>query len=326
MSTNPWGEEEHKEGSPMPTGPEWKLLEKAVLASVEEQRRARRWGIFFKLLTFGLIFSVFFTFSPGHIEEKAVSGAHTAVVDVYGEIAEDSEASAENVISGLRDAFKAPNARAVVMRINSPGGSPVQAAAVYDEIHRLRKQYKDKKIYAVISDVGASGAYYMAAAADQIYVSPASLVGSIGVIMGGFGFEDLIKKLGVERRVMTAGEHKAIGDPFAPMKPEERAHIQKMLDTIHKQFIAAVRQGRGNRLKETPDMFSGLFWTGEQAVSLGLADGFATVDEVARDVIKAEPVIDYTANPSPLDNALKKLGVSAGTSLAQHAMAGWSLH
>lgn len=318
MAGNPWGSEESDKGSAATGGREWQLIEKAVMASVEEQRRSRRWGIFFKALTFLYIFGLIIFLSPGNIDEKAVGGPHTAVVDVYGEIADGAEANADSIIEGLRDAFKAPHSRAVIMRINSPGGSPVQSAYVYDEIMRLKAAHKDKKLYAVITDVGASGAYYMASAADQIYVNPASLVGSIGVIMGGFGLEELIKKMGIERRVMTAGEHKAIGDPFAPVKPEEREHIQKMLDTIHQQFITAVRQGRGQRLKETPDMFSGLFWTGEQAVELGLADGFGSVDQVARNIVKAEETIDYTPMPNPFDNMLKKLGVSAGTAMAQN--------
>ncbi len=300
-------------------GREWQILEKAVLASVEEQRRARRWGIFFKILTFLYIF--FFlalVFSPSHHgggKGGEFAGPHTAVVEVSGEIADGSDANADDINAGLKEAFEAKNSKAVILRINSPGGSPVQSAYVYEEIRRLRSQYPAKKVYAVITDIGASGAYYIASAADQIYVSPASLVGSIGVIMPGVGVQGLMQKLGLEDRTMTAGAHKAIMNPMAPVSPEEKAHVQKLLNTIHQQFITAVRQGRGQRLKETPDMFSGLFWTGQQAVELGLADGFGSVKSVAKQA-GAEELVDYTNEKNPMDNLIRKLGASMGEAVA----------
>jgi protease-4 len=238
------------------------------------------------------------------------------VVQVNGEIADDTEANADAIIAGLQAAFEAPKSKAVVMRINSPGGSPVQSAYVYDEIRRLRAQHKDKKLYAVITDMGASGAYYIAAAADQIYVNQGSLVGSIGVIMQGFGVEGLMQKLGVENRTMTAGEHKAILSPFEPMKPDEVAHVNALLQAVHQQFITAVKQGRGQRLKDDPKIFSGLFWTGQQAVDLGLADGFGSVDSVARTVVQAENVVDYSEMPDPLSGLIRKLGTSMGDAVA----------
>ncbi len=315
MAENPWGNgPRNTEGR----APEWALLEKVVTASVDEQRRSRRWGIFFKLLTFAYLFLLIFLFMGPGKGDKAVelTGEHTGVVNVYGPIADDAEANAEAIIEGLQAAFKAKNSKAVVLRINSPGGSPVQSAYVYDEIRKLRAQYPNKKLYAVITDMGASGAYYMAAAADQIYVSPASLVGSIGVIMQGFGVQGLMQKLGVEDRTMTAGQHKAIMNPFEAVSPEEKAHVQAMLDAIHQQFITAVKQGRGQRLAANPDIFSGLFWTGQQAVDLGLADGFGSLATVAKGVAGAEEVVDYTISPHPLDNVLKRFGVSVGEAFA----------
>lgn len=298
-------------------GREWQILEKAVLASVSEQRKARRWGIFFKLLTFVYILVIIVLLaSPGkHGASVESSAEHIAVVELNGEIADSQDANADDIIDGLTDAFEAKNSKAVVLRINSPGGSPVQSAYVYDAIRQLRTKYPNKKLYAVITDIGASGAYYIAAAADQIYVSPASLVGSIGVIMQGFGVQGLTQKIGIEDRTMTAGQHKAIMNPMAPISPEEKAHVQKMLDTIHQQFIAAVKQGRGQRLKETPDMFSGLFWTGQQAVEMGLADGFGSVKTVGK-LVGADEQVDYTQNKNPMDNLIRKLGTSMGEAVA----------
>jgi protease-4 len=308
MADNPWGS---SPSTPSSRGREWDVLEKVLMASVEEQRRARRWGIFFKLMTFFyLAWLVWAIFGARGVEKGAIAGEHTAMVEISGEISDDSRANADAIIEGLQAAFDAPKSKAVVLRINSPGGSPVQAAYVYDEIRRLRSLHKDKKVYAVITDMGASGAYYIASAADQIYVSPASLVGSIGVIMQGFGVQGLMQKLGVEDRTLTAGAHKAILSPFEPMKPEEKEHIKNMLEAIHQQFIAAVKQGRGQRLKDTPDLFSGLFWTGQQAVELGLADGFGSVDSVARNVVGAEDVVDYSVEPDPVSSVLRRLGTS----------------
>jgi protease-4 len=298
-------------------GKEWELLEKVAMASVQEQRKARRWGIFFKFLTFGYLFIVLSLMLHGGADKAgSIRGDHTAVVNITGEIADGKDANADTINQGLEAAFKAKSSKAVILNINSPGGSPVQSAYVYEEIRSLRKQYPAKKVYAVIGDLGASGAYYIASAADDIYVSPASLVGSIGVIMQGFGVQGLVQKLGVEDRTMTAGAHKAIMSPFKEVTPEEKAHIQGLLDSIHQQFIAAVKQGRGNRLKETPDTFSGLFWTGQQAVGMGLADGYGSVQTVARDIVHAKDVEDYTVSGSGFDKALKKLGVTMGDEVA----------
>lgn len=305
--------------SPPQSGKEWQILEKAVMASVEEQKRARRWGIFFKVLTFlYLFFLLALLFSPDrHGGAQTEFGQdHTAVVEINGEISDASDANADDIIAGLRDAFEAKHSKAVVLRINSPGGSPVQSSYVYDEIRKLQAEHKTKKVYAVITDIGASGAYFIASAADQIYVNPSSLVGSIGVIMPGVGVQGLVQKLGIEDRTMTAGQHKAILNPMGPVSPEEKAHVQKVLDTVHQQFISAVKQGRGQRLKETPDMFSGLFWTGQQAVDLGLADGFGSVQTVAKQVIKAEELVDYTTEKNAMDNLIRKLGASMGDAIA----------
>lgn len=314
MAENPWGSGPRPEEG----GREWALLEKVALASIQEQRRSRRWGIVFKVLTFLYLFALLGLLAHSQHGDgtAALAGTHTAVVNITGEIADDKDANAEQIDTGLENAFKAKNSKAVILRINSPGGSPVQAAYVYDEIRSLRKQYPSKKVYAVITDMGASGAYYIAAAADDIYVSPASLVGSIGVIMQGFGVQGLMQKLGVEDRTMTAGTHKAILSPFREVTPEEKAHVQMLLDTIHQQFIKAVKDGRGARLKITPDTFSGLFWTGQQAVDLGLADGFGSVESVAKNVVGAEDVVDYTESGTPFEHALKKFGVIMGDEVA----------
>lgn len=312
MADDPWGNGPASSPPPaeQPKGQEWMLLEKVLLASVEEQRRARRWGVFFRLLTFlYILWFAWMIFGGGGVGKAAIAGAHTAVVDINGEISDIAEANAEAIIEGLQAAFDSPGSKAIVLRINSPGGSPVQSAYVYDEIRRLRSQHKDKKLYAVITDMGASGAYYIAASADQIYVNPSSLVGSIGVIMQGFGVEGLMRKMGVENRTLTAGEHKAILSPFEPMTPEEQAHVQALLEGVHQQFISAVKQGRGQRLKDEPQLFSGLFWTGQQAVELGLADGFGSVGSVARNVVGAEEIVDYTRRPDPLSGLISQLGV-----------------
>jgi len=301
-------------------GKSWKLLEKTLLASVQEQRRARRWGIFFKLLTFLYLFGILVLFSPlVDMEKGSVGGTgHTALVELRGVIADQEEASADNLVSSLRAAFKDPKTKAVVMRINSPGGSPVQAGYVYDEIRRLRTEYPDIKLYAVITDLGASGAYYIASAADQIYADKASLVGSIGVTAAGYGFVGAMEKLGVERRTYTAGEHKAFLDPFQPQKPEETAFWQSVLETTHKQFIASVKQGRGERLKdkEHPELFSGLIWSGEQALDLGLVDALGSAGYVAREVVGEKDLVDFTIKESPFDRFSKRLGASVAEHLA----------
>lgn len=297
---------------------EWQLIEKMLLSAQDEQRKARRWGIFFKLLGFGYLFVLLMVLtwsSDPHGTEKTAE--HVALVDVSGVIMPDGDAGADAIIGGLRDAFKASHAKAVIVRINSPGGSPVQAGIIYDEMRRLRAEHPDKKLYAVISDVGASGGYYIAAAADEIYVDKASIVGSIGVIMNGFGAEELMHKLGVENRTMTAGENKAILSPFAPVDPAQKQHVQAMLDNIHAQFIVAVKEGRGDRLKDDPAVFSGLFWTGEQAVALGLADGLGTSSRVARDIVGVEEIVDYSYQRSPFEKLAERFGAQVGTAMAE---------
>lgn len=298
----------------------WKLLEKTLLAGVQEQKRARRWGIFFKLLTFVYLFGALALFAPQmDLQDAAARGkAHTAVVEVRGMIADQEPASADNVVGSLRAAFKDPNTKGVVLRINSPGGSPVQSGYIYDEIRRLRAEHKEIKVYAVITDLGASGAYYIASAANAIYADKASLVGSIGVTASGFGFVGVMDKLGVDRRIYTAGEHKAFLDPFQPPKDEETAFWKTVLETTHKQFIASVKQGRGERLKdkEHPELFSGLIWSGEQALQLGLIDGLGSTSYVAREVIGAKELVDYTHEETPLDRFAKKLGASVAEHVA----------
>ncbi|OEC46027.1 peptidase S49 [Pseudomonas sp. 1D4] len=298
----------------------WKLLEKAVLAGVQEQRRARRWGIFFKLLTFFYLFGALLMFSPlFDLQKTAARGeTHTALVEVRGMIADNEAASADNIVSSLRAAFEDPKTKGVVLRINSPGGSPVQSGYIYDEIRRLRGEHPDTKVYAVITDLGASGAYYIASAADEIYADKASLVGSIGVTAASFGFVDLMGKLGVERRVYTSGEHKAFLDPFQPQKDDETRFWQGVLDTTHRQFIESVKRGRGDRLKVDghPELFSGLVWSGEQALELGLVDKLGSTSYVAREVIGAKEIVDYTKQDTPFDRFAKRLGASMAEQLA----------
>ena len=298
----------------------WKLLEKTLQVGVVEQRRARRWGIFFKLLTFIYLFAALALFSPLLELGKSSSAAesYTALIDVRGMIAADESASADNIVGSLREAFEDEKVKGIILRINSPGGSPVQSGYVYDEIKRLRGKYPDTKVYAVISDLGASGAYYIASAADEIYADKASLVGSIGVTAATFGFVGTMEKLGVDRRVYTSGEHKAFLDPFQPQKEDETRFWQGVLDTTHKQFIDSVKKGRGDRLKSEghPELFSGLIWTGEQALTLGLVDGLGSSSYVAREVIGAKDIVDFTREESPLDRFTKKLGTSVAERLA----------
>lgn len=295
-----------------------------VLAQVSgelmrDRRNERRWRLASRLAWFLLaLASVWGLASSQRGKASTPNGPHTALVEVRGEIASQSEASAENIISALRSAFEEKSAVAVVMRFNSPGGSPVQAGIVYDEIKRL-KALHHKKLYAVCEEVCASGAYYMAVGADEIFVDKASIVGSIGVLMDGFGFTGTMEKLGVERRLITAGANKGMLDPFSPLKPEQRAYAQAMIDQIHQQFIGVVRAGRGARLHETPDTFSGLFWNGEDAVRQGLADRFGSLDSVARDVVKAEDVVDYTVQENVAERLAKRFGASIGAG-AVHAL------
>jgi len=296
---------------------EWKLIEKTLGGLFIEQRRARRWGIFFKLLTFGYLFALLYLLLAGpHIPVDQAGEAHTAIIDVKGPISADDEANADSIIWSLREAFKEEQAKAIILRINSPGGSPVQSGYIYDEIKRLRQIYTDKPVYAVITDIGASGAYYIAAAADSIYADKASLVGSIGVVAGGFGFVDLMNKVGVERRLYTAGEHKAFLDPFSPKNRDESQLWQQVLNTTHQQFIEQVKIGRGERLKDDPKLFSGLVWTGEQAVELGLIDGLGSTSYVARDLVGVEELVSYMPSPSPWEQIADELGVSFARTLS----------
>ena len=282
---------------------------------MQERRTDRRWRIFFRLAWLGVVLAVLWLVLVDRSRHNAPSGPHTALVELRGEIAAGSDASAELMLSGLRNAFEDAGARAVVLRINSPGGSPVQSGIINDEIRRLKALHK-KKVYAVVEEVCASGAYYIAVAADEIYVDKASIVGSIGVLMDGFGFVGLMDKLGVERRLLAAGSNKGMLDPFTAQDPKQRAYAQAMIDQVHQQFIRVVREGRGQRLKETPETFSGLFWNGEQAVEQGLADKLGNLDYVAREVIQAEEVIDYT----PRDNVAERLAKRFGAAMGEGAM------
>lgn len=295
-----------------------KWLSGFMKETFKEQKTARRWGIVFKLLTFTYLFVALFLFVNTGLFEKDASAKkeHTAMVVVNGVIASDKEANANSIVTSLRAAFKNEHSKAVMLVINSPGGSPVQSGYVNDEIKRLRGLYPDKKLYAVIAELGASGGYYMAVAADEIYADKSSLVGSIGVTASSFGFVDLMEKVGVERRHYTSGEHKAFLDPFSPAKPEEAAFWQGVLDSTHQQFINVVEAGRGDRLvKGNKDLYSGLIWNGEQALALGLIDGLGSPGSVARDVIKAEDIVDYSVKPSVLNSVTERLGLSIGQGL-----------
>lgn len=303
------------------------VLEKLVLASVKEQRKSRNWSIFFKILGFSYLFLLMyliFGHGSGRGDKMAVGAKHTAVVELNGVIATGKPASAETINESLRDAFKNKNTKGVILRINSPGGSPVQAGQIYDEIRRLRAKYPAIPLYAVVEDVCASGGYYAAAAADRIYVDKASLIGSIGVLMDGFGFTGAMEKLGVERRLLTAGANKGFMDPFSPMNPVQREHAQKMLGDIHQQFIKVVREGRGKRLQDVPELFSGLIWSGEQGIKLGLADAYGSVASVAREVIKAEELVDFTKHEDFAERLAKGLGAGAMSNVQQSL--GFSLH
>jgi protease-4 len=297
--------------APAPRGKWDDVVESFARDYLKDRRSERRWRVFFRLAWLTFFVVVFWALLGARNHATAPSGPHTALVEVRGEIAEDSEASAEVLVAAIRSAFEDEGSRAVVLRFNSPGGSPVQAGIINDEIRRLKAIHK-KKVYAVVEETCASGAYYIAVAADEIYADKASIVGSIGVLMDGFGFTGTMEKLGVERRLMTAGENKGIGDPFSPENDKQRALTQRMLDQIHQQFIRVVKQGRGDRLKETPETFSGLFWSGEEAVKLGLADHLGNLDYVAREVIKAEDIIDYTPKENVAERLAKRFGASVG--------------
>lgn len=292
------------------------VISKLAEAGLQEQKRARRWGIFFKLLFFVYLTIILMVYVKPQSDQSDSSHRHTALVELNGEIADGKAASADNIIEALDDAFKNKHSVGVILRINSPGGSPVQAGEIYDEIIRLRKKYPTKHLYAVVTDVCASGGYYVASAADKIYADKASIVGSIGVRMDSFGLVGAMKKLGIESRTLTAGKNKALLDPFKPVNEEAKAQLQNMLDDIHQQFIDAVKSGRGKRLKlNTRDLFSGLIWTGEQAKKIGLVDDLASTAYVARVVIGSSNIVNYTVREDLFDRLAGRIGTSMATSL-----------
>jgi protease IV len=311
----------HSPASSAASGPSNTVWERAVMESValgylKEQRRARQWrnGLRLAWLVFFVVMAWVLLHRGG--SSANTTAPHTAVIEIKGEIDSDGLAGSSAVVTSLRSAFEDQGSQAVVLLINSPGGSPVQAGIINDEILRLKKKH-NKPVYAVVEESCASAAYYIAVAADQIYVDKASIVGSIGVLMDGFGFTGLMDKLGIERRLMTAGENKGFLDPFSAQTKTQRAHAQAMLDQIHQQFIAVVRKGRGERLKETPELFSGLFWNGQRAVELGLADGLGSLDYVARDIVKAEDLVDYTQRDNVAERLAKRFGASVGEGMGR---------
>jgi protease-4 len=300
--------------------PGWErsTIETLLMATVVEQRRARRWRIFFRLAGLAIAL-LFLAVASGLVRapESAGVGRHTAVVEIDGVLESGGGADADAIVAALRAAFEDRATAGVVLRINSPGGSPVQAGIISDEIGRLRGLHPNVPLYAVVEEICASGGYYVAAAADRIYVDKASLVGSIGVLMDGFGFTEAMGKLGVERRLLTAGENKGVLDPFSPLSDSQREHARRMLAVIHQQFIETVRKGRGDRLKDSPELFSGLVWTGATSVELGLADALGSVRSVARDVVKAEDLVDYTRRPNVVERLAKRAGMAAGQVIAR---------
>jgi len=308
-------------------GWEREVIEKLALAAITEQTRARRWGIFFK----SLVFVYLIVLSGVALYPKISQGLggdskdHTAIVNVVGMIAEGKEANAESIIESLRNAVKDKHTKGIILHANSPGGSPVQSSYVYEEIKKIKKEHPSLPVYAVVSDICASGCYFIVSASDKIFVNPSSLVGSIGVLMDGFGFVDGMQKLGVERRLLTAGAHKAMLDPFSPTKEDETHYIQGLLNQVHQQFIGAVKAGRGDRLKENPDMFSGLVWTGEEGVKLGIVDGVGNQDYVAKELIGAETQVDFSQQEHLLDKIAGKLGTSFGQAIGS-VIQGVSLH
>lgn len=289
---------------------ERRIITRLAQASLKEQMRARRWGIFFKFLVFAYITFVLFMFAKPDFSGASIASRHTALIDLNGLIADNEIASADNIISSLRSAFEDSKTAGVILRINSPGGTPVQAGYIYDEIVRLRKLYPDIPLYAVITDMCASGGYYVASAADKIFADKASIVGSIGVRMDNFGFVGTIDKLGIERRTLTSGENKALMDPFLPVDKNQQKHLQTLLDNIHQQFIDAVKKGRGDRLKDDSQLFSGLIWSGEESLELGLVDALGSSSYVARDVIGAEDIVEYTLTENLFDRLAGRIGAS----------------
>lgn len=300
-------------------------LKEVAMAGIKEQRSSRRWHIFFKiasLLLLLLLIIAIFGASVAKNSRITDANSYTAVVDIHGIILQGAEASADNIIPALRDAFKDKKVKGIVLRCNSPGGSPVQSSYIYNEIRRLREIHKDTRVIAVASDLCASGGYFIISAADEIYANKSSLVGSIGVRMKGFGVVEAMEKIGIENRELTAGEHKAILDPFSPRKPEEEAFVKKLLATTHKHFIDAVKAGRGDRLKDDPDIFSGLFWTGEGAKALGLIDGFGSPAYVAREIFKAETMVNFSPEKDLLERLSKRIGASITSLLLESQNSG----
>jgi protease IV len=295
-------------------------LEKIALAGLAEQKSSRRWAAFFKVLTFLYLFALLFLILGWVGGGKAASTAHTALIDISGVIEPGGDVNADSVIASLNDAYDNKGTKGIILRINSPGGSPVQAGIINDEIKRQKKLHPKIPVYAVVEDICASGGYYIAAAADKIYVNKASIVGSIGVLMDGYGFTGIMNKVGVERRLLTAGENKGMLDPFSPLNPKQVAFAQNMLNEIHEQFKSVVREGRGKRLKETPELFSGLFWSGDESIKLGLADELGSADYVAREVIKQEDIVNFTNQDTVVDRFAKRLGASMAKSVGLDAL------
>lgn len=307
------------------TGWEKDVLEKILSDSLKEQRARRRWSIFFRFVWIALILAIFgLAKTIDFSESENISvGQHAALIKISGVIEIGRSASAENINKALQKAFAEQSAVGVILRINSPGGSPVQAGRIHDEILRLKRHYPNKPVHVVVEDICASGGYYIAAAADNIYVDKASIVGSIGVMINGFGFTGLIDKIGVERRLLTAGKNKGFMDPFSPQSEQQRKFAQNLIDEVHEQFITVVKNGRGTRLKENDELFSGLIWTGNRAIELGLADGLGSVDSVARDVLHTQSVVDYTQEEKLSDRVLKKLGASMGEGAVKYGLQNW---
>jgi protease-4 len=316
QSSDPWTKNPQVKEQENPSW-EKELITKLAMGALTEQRRARRWGIFFKFFMVAYLLVFVALLLPDQDGIAGMGKKHTALIELKGEISDSSEASADNIVTSLRDAFENTHTAGVILRINSPGGSPVQAGYINDEIKRLRGLHPNIPLYAVVTDLCASGGYYVAVAADEIYVDKASIVGSIGVVMGSFGFVNAMKKLGVERRLLTAGESKGFLDPFSPLKEKDAKHIHGMLDNIHQQFIATVKEGRGDRLKENDALFTGLVWTGEQSIEMGLADGLGSASYVAREIIGEENIVDYTVRPDPFIRLAERFGVVMAETFAK---------